>query len=117
MMRRGRVLSSLYHNDWFGELVLFFSGVARSATIRCETHCDFFVLHQDEFHQTVRNFRHVRRHFDHCAQELQLNNMEGLKRKCDLCGSTEHASRECPEDTSPSSQRRSQSPGRMSYSG
>jgi len=99
-MRKGRVLTTLHNNDWFGELVLFFSGVVRSATIRCETHCDFFVLHHDQFHQTMHNFRHVRHHFDVFAEELQRNNLEGLKRKCALCGSTDHKSDDCPDDTS-----------------
>jgi len=96
--REDRHLTCLRSGDWFGELVLFFAGVVRSATVRCDNHCEFFVLHHDQFHKTMSGYRHVKRKYDKLVKELRHGNVKGLKLKCTFCGSSDHLSRDCPQD-------------------
>merc|ERR1712224_264798 len=55
-LRQGQLVNTLKSEDWFGELSLFFPGCVRTATMRCETHCEFLVLHHDAFHEQIRKF-------------------------------------------------------------
>lgn len=97
VFRRGRHLSSLRDNDWFGELALFFDGVIRNATIRCETpSCECLALHHDDFKATLQEFGDLKEEYRKLAKELKTGNIQGLKLKCEHCQSSEHLTRDCP---------------------
>eukprot|EP00929_Paragymnodinium_shiwhaense_P021086 TRINITY_DN13848_c0_g1_i1.p1 TRINITY_DN13848_c0_g1~~TRINITY_DN13848_c0_g1_i1.p1 ORF type:complete len:889 (+),score=245.78 TRINITY_DN13848_c0_g1_i1:167-2833(+) len=94
--RRNMHLATLKRSDWFGELALFFPGAVRTCTVRCETNCEFLVLHYEDFRQQLREFPKIRKEYDKLAQELRRGDPRGLKLVCHHCGSKEHLTRDCP---------------------
>jgi len=94
--RRGVLINILRRDDWFGELALFFPGAVRTATVRCETNCEFLVLNHDDFHKQTCEFPHVKKQFDKLGRELRQGDPKGLKLRCLSCGSREHLTRDCP---------------------
>jgi len=94
--RRGKLINLLSAGDWFGELALFFPGAVRVATVRCESHCEFLVLHHNDFNAKMKDFPRVRRFYLGLARELKKGNPAGLNLRCLTCGSKDHLSRDCP---------------------
>eukprot|EP00928_Gymnodinium_smaydae_P017921 TRINITY_DN16837_c0_g2_i2.p1 TRINITY_DN16837_c0_g2~~TRINITY_DN16837_c0_g2_i2.p1 ORF type:complete len:116 (-),score=29.56 TRINITY_DN16837_c0_g2_i2:178-525(-) len=93
--RKGVLVNILRQDDWFGELALFFPGAVRSATVRCETNCEFLFLHHDQFRKQIREFPQVRTEFERISQELRNGNPNGLRLRCATCGSKDHTAEEC----------------------
>jgi len=96
VFRKDKQVGGLKPGDWFGELALFFPGAVRSATVMCETHCEFFVLHHEQFQKVIESFPKVKKAFVKITAELQQGNPCGLKLRCPICGSREHFSKNCP---------------------
>jgi len=71
VLRQNRQVGGLRTGDWFGELSLFFPGAVRKATVRCETNCEFVVLHHEQFQKTIEEFPKVRRHYDRIAAGIR----------------------------------------------
>lgn len=101
VLRRNFQVGGLRAGDWFGELALFFPGAVRTATVRCETHCEFVVLHHLEFQQKIELFPKVRREYDKITTELRKGNPRSLKLRCSYCGSLDHFSRDCTKKDPP----------------
>lgn len=95
--RRGQHINTLRRNDWFGELALFFAGAVRAATVRCDTHCEFLVLHRDNFLEQIQEFPVVKRKYRALAEQLRTGDPSGLKLVCACCGSPDHLTRDCPD--------------------
>jgi len=96
VLRQSKFVCKLKEDDWFGELALFFPGAIRTATVRCEMHAEFLVLHHDDFRMQLRDFPGVRENYDHLAKELRSGNPMGLRLRCFACGATTHLTRDCP---------------------
>lgn len=96
VFRRRVQIGCLKAGDWFSELALFCPGTVRKATVRCETNCEFLVLHHDHFQRKVELFPNVRRECDTVAAELRRGNTRALKVSCPNCGASSHFGRECP---------------------
>merc|ERR1711959_166045 len=94
--RRGVLINILKRDAWFGELSLFFPGAVRTATVRCETNCEFLVLHHDAFHEQMREHPQVKKEFDFLLQELRSGDATGLKLRCITCDSQDHLTKDCP---------------------
>jgi len=97
VLSRNRHVGGLRTGDWFGELALFFPGAMRKATVRCETNCEFLVLHYNDFQKKVELFPNMRRECDKVAAELRRGNPRVLKIACANCGSMDHFTRDCPK--------------------
>lgn len=54
----GQRVAALGAGDFFGEIGLLVSST-RTATVRATTHCDLFVLEQDDFFRIMRNHPHL----------------------------------------------------------
>jgi len=63
VLRQNRQVGGLRTGDWFGELSLFFPGAVRKATVRCETNCEFLVLHHDHFLKAIEEFPKVKKQY------------------------------------------------------
>jgi len=97
VMRLGRQVGGLRVGDWFGELSLFFPGAVRKASVRCETMCEFLVLHNDDFQREMESFPKVRRMYEKVAAGIRKGNPRALEIvRSDICGSAEHFTRDCP---------------------
>jgi len=97
MTRRNVLLNILRDSDWFGELALFFPGAVRSSTVKCESNCEFLVLHHDDFHRQLMKFPQVAKKFNKLLKELNQGDPSGLKLQCAVCGQTDHLRQDCPE--------------------
>lgn len=81
VVRRNRQVGCLRTGDWFGELSLFFPGTVRKASVRCETHCEFVVLHYDQFRKTIEEFPKVRRQYEKISSDLRKGHPPGNWRR------------------------------------
>jgi len=96
VLRDGQHLNTLVANDWFGELSLLCPGTVRTATVRCETQCEFLVLDHEHFHQQMREFPRVRREYEKLLHNLKAGSQQGFKLTCRSCGSGDHLTKDCP---------------------
>lgn len=93
--RKGLYITTLRPYDWFGELALFLPRVVRAATVRCEAHCEFFVLHYDQFQEQMQSFPLMKPGYRKLVLQLQDGNLNDLRIVCAHCGSHEHVTRDC----------------------
>jgi len=96
VLRRRMQIGGLKAGDWFSELALFFPGTVRKATVRCETNCEFLVLHHDDFQRKVELFPTMKRECEKVASELRRGNPKALRVSCLFCGSDSHFAKDCP---------------------
>lgn len=83
--RGGVHIGSLRAGDWFGEVSLFVSGTMRTATVRCETHCEFVVLNEKDFCKRVDLFPHVRLEYDRLSKAIREGSPCCLQRQISGC--------------------------------
>merc|ERR1712192_85208 len=72
-------VGALRTGDWFGELALFFPKAVRTATIRCETYCEFVVLHREKFQRNIVLFPKVQSDYEKLAEDLRVGNAGALR--------------------------------------
>merc|ERR1712107_166723 len=83
--RKGLYITTLRPYDWFGEIALFLPRVVRAATVRCEAHCEFFVLHYDQFQEQMHGFPLMKPGYRKLVLKLQDGNLSDLRFVCAHC--------------------------------
>eukprot|EP00033_Pygsuia_biforma_P006089 GCRY01006764.1.p1 GENE.GCRY01006764.1~~GCRY01006764.1.p1 ORF type:complete len:439 (-),score=150.02 GCRY01006764.1:91-1407(-) len=63
----GKVVAQMYKGSFFGEMALI-TGEKRTASIRCRSMCDIFILTKKQFRKVMRKFPQYQDEFDRVVQ-------------------------------------------------